>query len=658
MSGFHPFSHRHCAWLAVTQSSTMDGTTVIISGLLDKLAELEEKVNNYRQDMAQEFRRFSHDLLHDVPEQVSIRVEEALADKLHKFPVLGPAVALNTASADLGRSAVGRWARCGRVSPPPVLPHTSGVPPNDGSPPDRDRDREFHGLFTPSFLPLLEVMPPNQSAAKSTAPLLPALTQDTPFRDTRESSPHVQLDAAGQPPGSARHWTTEETTAPIALADKGSHARRSALRRSSSGSAKDIHGPRRVRFDVEGEEVLPTSSPPILPLIHDLATSPLLNDPAAPICDALGHIIVFDEEASALGTSPPRPKKISSTERLKALARNSTEDTSNWTVVGETHDDDEDEEEGLVMFSPRKRSKAPCLEQAPIAALKNGTGSPHPQDIRSNPSTRGDQDNRGIGKEAGNIPELASPTPSKGKERLSPPLTHRETAPEAGLEGSPRLRQVLPIRIKSPGSSLLSPPRQGGDTEEEAMFKFEDDGGSLPQVTGTPAKYIEEEEEESETEQQIELPTSNSPETASTGLLSRSPAIPIAKPASLPATSAISSSWKQAGASAGSYKGTPFMIGVVRNEEVYRKAAEMGDFKSFVGSVDGRSGMDESDQHAFGGTPRSLGERLMAEAHARRRAHSVHQEANRAHKQADDTQVKSTKVKSGKSTCLKDMPIA
>lgn len=626
----------------------MDGTTAMVSGLLDKLEELEQNINRYRQDMAQEFQRFSYDLLHDVPEPVLIRVEEALADSLHKFPILGPAVALNTASADLGRSAVGRWARCGRVSPPPVLPHTSGVPPNDGSPPDRDRDREFHGVFTPSFLPLLEVMPPNQFTARSTALSLPALTQDTPSRDTRESSPDVQLDAARQSPGSARHWTTEETAIPIALDDSGSHARRSALRRSSSGSARDVQSPRRVRFDVEGEEVLPTSSPPNLPLIDDLATSPLLNSPAAPIYDALGHIVVFDEEASALGDSPPRPKKISSTERLKALARNSTEDTSNWTVVGETHDDDDDEEEGLVMFSPRKRSKAPYLEQAPVAALNNSMGLDHPQDVQSNPSAEEHHTDSGIGKEASHTPTSAPSASSKGKEKVLPPLTPQETVPEAGPGGSPRLQQMLPIRTNSPESSLPSPPQQGGNTEEEAIFKFEDDGGPLPQATGTPAKYIEEDEEESEAESQIELPTSDAPEAASIGLLSRSPAIPIAKPASLPATSAISSSWKQAGASAGSYKGTPFTIGVVRNEEVYKRAAELGDFNSFVGSVDGRSGLDESDQHAFGGTPRSLGERLMAEAHARRRAHSVHKEASRAHKQADDTRVKQTKPKSKK----------
>ncbi|UKZ80758.1 hypothetical protein TrVFT333_008522 [Trichoderma virens FT-333] len=61
---------------------------------------------------------------------------------------------------------------------------------------------------------------------------------------------------------------------------------------------------------------------------------------------------------------------------------------------------------------------------------------------------------------------------------------------------------------------------------------------------------------------------------------------------------------------------------VVRNPEVHARAASLGQFNTFVGGLDGRSGMDEGDlssfrasvvQPGFTGTPRSFTERFMME---------------------------------------------
>lgn len=61
---------------------------------------------------------------------------------------------------------------------------------------------------------------------------------------------------------------------------------------------------------------------------------------------------------------------------------------------------------------------------------------------------------------------------------------------------------------------------------------------------------------------------------------------------------------------------------IVKNPELHAQAASQGDFDSFVGGVDGRSGIDESDFSSyrasiapggFVGTPRSFTERLMME---------------------------------------------
>ncbi|KAJ3551592.1 hypothetical protein NPX13_g11324 [Xylaria arbuscula] len=107
----------------------MDDTTTLVSELLNKLAELDQKVCDYRQEMAQEFQRYSHSLLQNAPEHVSVRVGELIAEELHNYSALSPALVTLNGADLVGCSDPERWPRRGRVSPPPILPHTSGVPP-------------------------------------------------------------------------------------------------------------------------------------------------------------------------------------------------------------------------------------------------------------------------------------------------------------------------------------------------------------------------------------------------------------------------------------------------------------------------------------------------------------------------------------------------
>ncbi|KAI3336448.1 hypothetical protein HD806DRAFT_517642 [Xylariaceae sp. AK1471] len=544
----------------------MDDTTRLVSELLNKLAELDQRVCDYRQGMAQEFQRYSHQLLHNVPEHVSARVEDVLAGELLNYPALGPGLTLDPASpfSDLRRSA-----RRGRASPPPVLPHTSGVPPNDstsGSPNEREREREFHGLFVPSYLPLLDVMTPNKTISTSTAALAPTTPQDKESDITPEPLPHVQIDTTAKRPDPVRRLT-EETVSSITSEDSVSRTRRSALRRSSSGSTKGAQSPRRVRFDVEGVEVLTTVSPPTSPRNYDLLTSPLLEGQVTPMRESINHT-VFEEETN----------KISSTERLKALARISTEDTSKWTVVGDLQDDDE-EEEGLVMSSSKRNSKA--LIPKPVAGTVLNIAGAHTQDKCQ--SIGGDD----LTDDILDLTPLCSFKDKKSSKENS------------------TMHQVIPKAIEPPATVLYPPPHKAQGLEEEDMFEFEDAESAL---------QLKEEFEE-----QITPLAGNSAEGPSVTLYSTPPP-----------TSPASSVFKETGATVGSYKGKPFIIGVV-NEELHKKAVEMGDFCSFVGSVDGRSGVDASnsyrqDPNFFNGTPRSLGERLMEEAHARRSAGKAHKE--------------------------------
>ncbi|SPO02735.1 uncharacterized protein DNG_05410 [Cephalotrichum gorgonifer] len=62
----------------------MDDATRLIANLQDKLAELDQKVATYRQDLADEFTRHSHQLLRDLPESLSATVQGTIARSVHK----------------------------------------------------------------------------------------------------------------------------------------------------------------------------------------------------------------------------------------------------------------------------------------------------------------------------------------------------------------------------------------------------------------------------------------------------------------------------------------------------------------------------------------------------------------------------------------------
>jgi hypothetical protein len=297
-------------------------------------------------------------------------------------------------------------------------------------------------------------------------------------------------------------------------------------------------------------------------------------------------------------------------------------------VVGNLHDDDDDDE-GLVMFGSKRKPNAPILKTSAATTPSNDGSSEPTQDEPLREQAKEEDDGQsGYGDDLmGDILELPTLKSSKDTKRF--PVSQEATVEVKQKENS-NLRHVV---SRETASTLVAPfpqSNEAGSLEEEDMFGFDDEEStSQTAATEKAPKYIEE-EDELEEEQTTPL-ADNAAGDPSVTLYSTSPTIPIAKPASLQSGSPASSASKQTGtlgASAGSYKGKPFTIGVVRNEELHRKAAEMGDFNSFVGSVDGRSGVDASDSYSqdpnfFSGTPRSVGERLMQEAQARRRPDSA-----------------------------------
>ncbi|KAI2630883.1 hypothetical protein GGR54DRAFT_175179 [Hypoxylon sp. NC1633] len=590
----------------------MDDTTSLVADLLRKLTELDNKVNEYHQDMAQEFCRYSEQRLRDVPVDVSAKVEKLVAEQFRNYPTLGPSLdhhAIGSRSqrgADIASSDEKAWTmRHSSPSPPPppASPQIPGSPVADGARSPHAREREFHGLFTPSYLPLLDAV----QRRTPTPPSLPSpVSEVKELNNSQDTSPSTLVNLIPPRPDPARRHT-EDTVSSVTSDDSAVRLRRSALRRSSSSSTK-TQSPRRVRFEVEGEEVLPTSSPLVSPRALEFPPS-LFGNPTS-LLDESYNAIVIGEDTDLLGSSPPMPKKITSTDRLKAMARNSTEDTSKWEVVGNLDAIDDDEEEELVMTALNGRMGSDAHRG--VANHANPSGAAHrindarlPSQVRASLTAVEEVEETRVIEEADDIDDVLMMPPLssfKGKKRFSPPLetTAESEAKTPDVQGLTEDRKQRAEQLDSIDQPFL---------DEEDMFEFEDSRGVASGNKDKNTKYIDEEEEQEEDEADA-TPIAENP-----ALFPTSPSIPVAEPAA-PMPASLPS--QSIAASAGSYRGKSFTIGIVRDPEVHKKAAEMGDFYTFVGSVDGRSGVDESSSYRpeltyFNGTPRSLSERLLKE---------------------------------------------
>ncbi|KAH8673942.1 hypothetical protein BX600DRAFT_433548 [Xylariales sp. PMI_506] len=628
----------------------MDDAANLVSELLNKLSELELKVQHHRQDMASEFQRHSRDLLQNVSIEISAEVEKAIKDSMQNYPALSPV--LDQAHPITGDSppydnirlndSTSLPARRGKGSPPPLLPHTSGTPPDQGLRSPHEREREFQGLFTPSYLPLLDRHRENGNPSPSNLPTalpLPSTRSHsgeltiTLAEADQTSLPAAQSNAPGSRPDPKRSFTEDTVSSSTSDESASKPHRRSALRRSSSSSTK-TQSPRRVRFEVEGGEVLPTVSPPTSPpIVEHLPPSPLATYESAIGDDE-------EEDAGLLGTSPPMPKKITSTDRLKALARSSHEDTSKWTVVGDLQNLDEDEE-ALIMGS--RKSNLNTHSKLPPIEITSPEAEQLAVPINGQPVVDVELDKVvDFDEEDEDLQEMPALSSFKGRKTFSP---HDSPAGSPEAESKSSHTAVSPSKQPLETSTKPTPVNRRDSFDEEDMFDYEPDDDKAGENTGSSdkktsqnarpsSKYIEEEPEAEEDAAATDSPHSTkiteSSGTAITHLYSTSPAVPIKSPQS---TAVASTPSRFASATVGSYKGRPFTISSVKDDELHERAAKMGDVFSFVGSVDGRSGVDESTSYRpgvvrFNGIPTSFSQRLMMEEFQEARKSSTQDSAN------------------------------
>ncbi len=397
-------------------------------------------------------------------------------------------------------------------------------------------------------------------------------------------------------PPTPKRRNTDEVSIHSEWSD-GPVRRRSALRRSSSLS-KGL-SPRRVRFEVEGKEVLPTSSPAAAESIlsETNSSNSLLDDSD----DEPEQIEDIDE--------PPPPKRISSSQALRVLSRSPlVDDGTQWITVsappdgsasvavtnGFSKEDLEDEDletdselSQMNITSPPQNIHAKHVEVPPTSIDEDGDETPSDDDMLDMPP---------LHRVGSSGASMLSPTfPAPASEHTSP--TTSSHTPDNHLHTSNNLNGA--------GEDINGGELRFDEDDSDELFQFDE------QPTPGPRHHPPEEEPELEDLVQADK------EEPILSEYSSSPAREIAKPA--PAKIEIPKSTGLIG----SYKGHPFSMPIV-SPEIHAQAASLGPISSFVGSVHGRTGPDESDvqsfrnsvigsgpHHGFSGTPRSMSERMM-----------------------------------------------
>ncbi|KAL2122979.1 hypothetical protein VTJ04DRAFT_3434 [Mycothermus thermophilus] len=556
----------------------MDDTKRLISHLHDELARLDGMVAAYQREMLTEFQKHMNDCLKDCPDDVSLQVSQAIAEAMASgtYASLCP-----PANSVPGTPIINHSAWDGRSSPPPILPHTSGTPKENF----RARDEEeFHELFTPRYLPLLEDREPrrHRSDSVSSAASLSLLAPANPSEEAAEKPKN--LDSANT---NIRPQVVRSSSVSSTGNDK---PREGARRRSSVGSLKD--SPRRVRFLVEGQEVFP-SSPKNQEGGGSVSPNGLEDHPQPGPSEAVS----LEDTSTSLAETPgeedvlPKANKVSSTQKLRELSRQPLDDTCNWVPSGD--DGDRAASPNGVKPTTTQDSSTTAVEGepedlAPGAPLEErGVNVTLDNDI--NVSER-------------EYLTMMSKAKDKDK-RTESPLPSPET-PEA----------------QASTNTTATTDKNGSidvdhDDNEDALFDLDEEASDSTTRPSKPVKkYLPDHDSDEE------------PTTPATPGHRRRPTPTDVLPPVSPSAALFSHS-------IGSYKGRTVLSTPIKNPKLYDEIANMKDVHFFVGSIDGRSGVEPADLGSYraaslamvgggataGAVPKSFSERLALEEEMERR---------------------------------------
>jgi hypothetical protein len=587
----------------------MDDASRLVSELQQKLSELDQKVWQYRKDMASDFNKYAEDVLRGISADVSEAVHKAIAESMKDYKSLNPdghhsidscagngAFAhrvWNEAYSYFNTKATTSDTMNGQEVESPRSPH--------------EREKEFQGVFTPSYLPLLDSTSRNEGRPGPEAQYSTSIDPKGRGREMVPSHADASTDTrslARSPefrrPDTPRRKNTDEGS--VASDSSDGPVRRSALRRSSN-SSKGL-SPRRVRFDVEGEEVLPTASPIHAQSLPEEEMPPTLFESDSE--DEGGS-----EQVEDIDDIPP--KRISSSQALRALSRGPLEDSTQWTTVCAPPDgspsvpavsagsEGELEEDLPVGAKPSvhldRSTEALAVPTKPASDITPSRSSTCSGDSANDVEIPSDD-------EMLDMPTLKLMRDRKSAAtNLSPIITDVKHAPTAAK--SPPIRPSLALDGSTSKQADMGEDFQFLEDSQEDLFNFDDtnDQGSSP------------EEENPATDFDSPVSSVHTKDPININAFSRSPPLETPrptppKPSSTPSRIVV-----------GSYKGRPLRMPIV-SDDIHAQAASLGAINSFVGSVNGRSGLDESDVQSyrasggvgsFSGTPRSMTERLMIE---------------------------------------------
>ncbi|RDW59807.1 hypothetical protein BP6252_12894 [Coleophoma cylindrospora] len=584
----------------------MDETTRLVFDLQARLKDLDRKVWLYRRDMASEFTKYTEDLLRNVPNHISEAVSKAIVESMKECKSLYPPVSgddplvescLEGSDANGSALASSPLPSLNTAIPPPISLAVAAPTEEDTEVPrsPHQREKEFQGVFTPSYLPLLDSTSRNERTWSADA--------QSPSFNKGEGmpSPNMGVDAStstsrslaatpepGKPPIPKRR-NTDEVSIKSNCSD--GPVRRSALRRSSSFSK--VSSPRRVRFEVAGQEVLPTASP--------------VPDPIF-VPDTGSSFTSFDDEEDGVSEQvedidiPAPPKRISSSQMLRALSREPlADDGTQWTVVCSSPSTTNQDSQDLCNHDPCKTNGKPNQSSPPKTEAPTTSQPIAVANIVSASNGAKDDD------EDSSEDEVLDMKSRKSKS--TQPVDTNTGGVKLNGEGENKPTQPAPILKKvSPQVTPFDKKILNGygdlklHDDDDALFQFDEHADEE-----IPAPEPLHDDDESDSEATIgDEPGVNLSE------FSRSPArsIPWAGSSTTPKSPSQS------------YKGHPFSEPVV-NEQLHASLASLGVVHSFVGSVNGRTGLDEGNMQSFreslkygstgsfSGTPRSMTERML-----------------------------------------------
>ena len=597
----------------------------LLDCLHHRLDELEQQIQARRRELVADFQHYYHDLLHGVPPDTVSNVRRALAASLSDYPTLRPE--LLEAESQLPETP---RAAAFQPSAPFAVSRRADVP---GSP--RERENELRGLFTPTYLPLLDSTPMlskpvlagplGPAAGVSESTLLPERVSSGIGQGNVASTDGMTEQGSGQrdapdqwlppaPPFSVptlRNNSThsiDDTRSSVSSDKSDSKPTRSALRRSSS-ITKPPQSPRRVRFEFMGAEVLPTSSPQPPEFMGPRPGSPDPNDDGsdAAFNSNLGGETIEEENV------PPR--KVSSSDALRALSRVPLEAGPVWTIVNAEADEVAPDQRETAIG---QHDKSPPS----LAALRT-----MPESSRTSESEPrvGHSDQNQVGTSEGDDSSddgflAMKKTKSSSKKPLLPPMPQSPSEPpqdSATTLTSQTSKEVSHTDKAEEDEGLANSDGEGLDDDDD-MFHFEAGGLTAPpRPRSRPPPKAEEEEEETveEAESESEEPQSKDDESSAphadvaesqVSMYATSPAVHIQRAAGSRAASV-----KFQPGSLGSYKGRALMMPIVSDPEVLEQAMNFKPTKRQSGGMDDVTAMAEGSlRHLPPSIPLSFKERF------------------------------------------------